>query len=219
LWSAAEAVHAPSCGERTRAKPWLALLALVFALAASPTQAADAGVDRITERTLGEATAPVTIYEFSSFTCPHCASFHVETLPKIKAEFIDSGKVKLVFRDFPLDRLSLAASVVARCVKPAQYFPFVELLFKDQMVWAKAQDPLAELKTRARIAGMGEDQVNACLGDQALIASLQQRRDAASKEFGIDSTPTFVIGTQTLRGAQPYEAFRIAIESALAKAG
>lgn len=186
---------------------------------AAPSARADAEVDHVTERTLGEANAPVAIYEFSSFTCPHCANFHIETLPRIKADYIDSGKVKLVFRDFPLDRLALAASIVSRCVKPAQYFGFVDLLFRDQKAWATAKDPLAELKTRARIAGVGDEQITACLGDQALFTQLQQRRDAAAKEFSINSTPTFVIGSETIHGAMPYEAFKAAIEAALAKDG
>jgi protein-disulfide isomerase len=185
----------------------------------APLPAADGELDRVTERTLGLPTAPVTIYEFSSFTCPHCATFHLETLPKIKTEYIDTGKAKLVFRDFPLDRLALAASVVSRCVKPAQYFGFIDILFRDQKAWATAKDPLGELKMRARIAGIGDDQVNACLSDQGLIAQLQQRRDAAAKEFGIKSTPTFVIGGETIEGNLPFETFRKAIEAALAKAG
>jgi protein-disulfide isomerase len=196
-----------------------ALLGAALALAPTPGLAADPEPDRLTERTLGQPGAPVTIYEFSSFTCPHCAAFHAETLPKIKAEYIDTGKAKLVFRDFPLDRLALAASIVARCVKPGQYFGFVDLLYRDQKAWATAKDPLAELKTRARIAGVGDEQVNACLNDQVLLTTLQQRRDAASKEFAITSTPAFVIGGETVSGAMPYETFRAAIEAALAKAG
>jgi protein-disulfide isomerase len=196
----------------------LTVAGATIAGAAAPEGGANADTERLAERTMGEPNAPVTINEFSSLTCPHCAHFDAETLPKIKAEFIDTGKAKLVFRDFPLDRLALAAAVVARCVKPAQYFGFISMLFHDQRDWATAKDPLAELKTRARLAGVGEAEVDACLSDQTLITTLQKRRDAASKEFDINATPTFVINGQTVSGDAPFDDFKSVIEAALAKA-
>lgn len=176
-----------------------------------------AAADVLPETVLGEANAPVTIMEYSSLTCPHCAAFHTDTLPKLKATYIDSGKARLVYRDFPLDRLALAAAVIAHCVDPQRYFGFLEMLYRDQATWARSSNPLAELKVRAQLAGLSEAQFDACLANKPLIAAVQQRAQGGQQEYGIDSTPSFIVNGEKIAGEQSFENFATAIDAALAK--
>lgn len=178
---------------------------------------AGAAADLLPETVLGDATAPVTIIEYSSLTCPHCAAFHTETLPQLKQAYIDPGKARLVYRDFPLDRLALAAAVIGHCVDPSRYFGFLEMLYRDQATWARSADPLAELKVRAQLAGLSESEVDACLANKPLIAAIQQRAEGGQQEYGIDSTPSFVVDGKKIAGEQSFENFAQAIEAALAK--
>lgn len=168
------------------------------------------------ERTLGDPKAPVTFIEYSSMTCPHCAAFHRETLPKIKSTYVETGKVLYVFRDYPLEPRAVGAAMIARCVDPSRYFAFVDLLYGDQAGWAHAADPLKELQTRAQLAGLSEEDFKACLGNQQMLESVQKRAQSGEKEFGIDSTPTFIIDGKKFSGAMPYEQFETAINAALA---
>lgn len=174
-----------------------------------------AAADLLPEAVLGDPQAPVTIIEFSSLTCPHCAAFHQETLPKIKETYIDTGKARLVYRDFPLDRLALAAAVIGRCVDPARHFGFIEMLYRDQEAWAQSEDPLAELKIRAQLAGLSESAFNACLENKPLIQAIQQRAQEGQQEYGINSTPSFIVNGQKLTGEAKFEAFSAAIDAAL----
>ena len=167
---------------------------------------------------LGREDAPVTLLEFSSMTCGHCGSFHQETLPKLKKAYIDTGKLRLVLRDFPLDRLALAAAMLPHCAGPERYYGFVDVLFRSQATWASSGDPLKELLKMARLGGMSAEDFDKCLADQQLAAAIRDRAEADGKAFGIDATPTFRIGDTQLVGNQPFEAFAKAIDDAL-KAG
>ncbi|MDX9862597.1 MAG: DsbA family protein [Rhodospirillales bacterium] len=167
------------------------------------------------EMALGSADAPVTIHEYSSLTCGHCANFHRETLPEIKKAYIDTGKVRFVFRDFPLDNLAFAAALLPHCAGPQRYFGFLEVLFRTQENWAGSKDPLSELKKVARLGGMSADDFDACLNNQALFVAIRDRATADSKTYDIEATPTFRIGDDLLVGGQGYEVFREAIENAL----
>ena len=169
----------------------------------------------LSDRVMGHADAPVTIEEFSSLTCPHCAAFHRETLPKIKTAYIDTGKVKLIYRDFPLGTLAMAAAMVARCGKPDRYFGFLEVLFRGQQSWATSKDPRKELGRVARFANIGKAEFEACLENEALLKGIQGRADDAETRFGIESTPTFLINGVKVAGALPFEDFQTVIEEAL----
>ena len=169
------------------------------------------------EMVVGAADAPVTIIEYSSLTCPHCATFHGETLPLIKANYIDAGKARLVFRDFPFDRQALLAAALARCAGEARFFGFVDVLFRTQKTWARAADPEAALGRIARLGGLKEDEITACLADQTLLDSIMQSRLKGSQEFEIKSTPTFIINGEKVVGAQPYEQFEEIIERLLSQ--
>lgn len=164
---------------------------------------------------LGREDAPVTMIEFSSLTCGHCGNFHSETLPKLKKAYIDTGKLRLVFRDFPLDRLALAASMLPHCAGPERYFGFIDVLFRTQATWASGNDPLKGLEKVARLGGMSVADFDKCLADQPLAAAIRDRAEADGKAFGIDATPTFRIGETQLVGGQPFEAFAKVIDDAL----
>ena len=169
----------------------------------------------LAERVMGSADAPVTMEEFSSLTCPHCANFHRDTLPKIKTAYIDTGKVKLIYRDFPLGALAMAAAMLARCGTPERYFGFLEVLFRGQQSWATSKDPRKELERVARFAGIGKAEFDACLDNEALLKGIQERAAEAQSRFGIESTPTFIINGTKLGGALPFEDFQTVIEKAL----
>jgi len=178
-------------------------------------QAAPAAEDPLyAERVLGSPDAPVEIIEYSSLTCPHCANFHANILPELKREYIDTGRVKIVYRDFPFDRAALGAAMTARCMAPERYFPFLDGLFRTQGQWAGAQDPARALQQSARLAGLNEQQFNACLQNQQLADFILQRRLDAEQRFQVRSTPTFIFngGAERIVGAQPIEQFRAVID-------
>lgn len=159
------------------------------------------------DKFLGDANAPVTMIEYASLTCPHCAKFHKETLPELKKAYIDTGKVKLVFRDFPFDRLGLMAAMMAHCAAPERYFGMLDVLFKGQDGWARAEDPVAALRRIGGMAGLGKEQFDACMKNEALIDAIVLKRQKATKEFDVTATPSFIINGEKISGAQPFEAF------------
>lgn len=188
----------------------------VFVVTLMPAFGVRAATDELTtERVLGAPDAPVTIIEYSSLTCPHCADFHIHTLPKLKAAYIDTGKVRFIFRDFPLDPRALSAAMVARCVEPNRYFGFLEILFRDQETWAISDDPVRELKVRAKLAQLSETAFNACLANEELAKAITDKAKQAHEQEGVRSTPIFFIGDRTLRGAYPFEDFKTIIDAAL----
>ncbi len=171
----------------------------------------------MSEMVLGSADAPVTMIEYSSLGCPHCASFHRETLPRIKKEYIDTGKVRLVYRDFPLGTPALAASMIARCSGPKKFFGFIEMLFRSQAQWSRSDNPLAALTRVSRFGGLTEADVEACLKYQPLLESIRKGAEEAQKKHQVNSTPTFIIAGSVISGAQPFETFKKAFEEALKK--
>ena len=163
---------------------------------------------------LGKADAPVTVVEYASMTCPHCAAFHAEVLPKLKSDYIETGKVRLVFREYPLDKLALYGSMLARCSGPERYFEFVNILFQQQTIWARAKDPMAELKKLARLGGIGEEAFNACMSDQKLADEIIASRLNGEKVHGITATPGFVINGKTVDAGNIMDAVTEAVKKA-----
>ncbi len=191
-------------------KIWLALAALAFAgfaLAGTPVRAAELPTVTADDHVLGKADAPITIFEFFSLTCPHCGEFAEKTFPKVKAEWIDTGKAKLVYRDYPLDQNALKAALVARCAPHDNYPKFVEVLFQQQMVWGVQRDPTESLKKIAALGGIPGDKFDACLKDDAMSKSIVAGEYDAQQKYGVDSTPTFFINGKKVVGALPYEDF------------
>ncbi len=173
--------------------------------------------EAMTEMVLGRNDAPVTIIEYSSLGCPHCANFHRETLPRIKKDYIDTGKVRLIFRDFPLGTPALAAAMIARCAGPARFFGFIEIIFRSQAQWSRSDDPLKALTRVVRIGGMTEADVQACLKYQTLLDGIRQGATMAQENHKISSTPSFLIGGRMITGAIRFDEFKDIIEGELKK--
>lgn len=169
------------------------------------------------DRVLGKDDAPVTIVEYASLTCPHCAHFDQEVLPQLKKEWIDSGKAKLVFRDFPLDESALLAATVARCEPADKFYGFVDALFKSQDEWAAAKDPRPALQRFAQLGGMNKNQFTTCIDDKAGQDKVVQSRFVAANQLGVDATPSFFINGTKFDGAPTAEAFNKALTSAAPK--
>ena len=154
---------------------------------------------------IGKSDAPVTIVEYASLTCPHCASFHEKTLPGIKEKYVDTGKVRLIFREFPFDSRAAAAFMVARCAPADQYFPLIDVMFKQQRVWSQAEDPRPPLLQIARLAGFTQETFEACLKNQSVLDKVMAVRDKAKNEFKVESTPTFFINGEKHAGTMSVE--------------
>ena len=196
----------------------LMALAIMLAPALIPTTASAqmAGIEQAKgDITLGNADAPVTLHEYSSLTCPHCAAFHKDTLPLIKKEYIDTGKVRMVFHDFPLDGLAMGATMIARCSGDRAY-DFTDMLFQTQANWRDSENPLASLIALARFYGLSGDDVKSCVGNQDLLKYVEGKRDAAGAQHKIQSTPSFVLNGKLIEGSQPFDNFKEALDKALA---
>ena len=160
----------------------------------SPAAATDSDDPRLAERSIGRADAPVVVREFFSLTCGHCATFHRETMPRVRSELVETGKLRLVFHDFPLDQVALMAAMVARALPPASYDPFVTALLASQDRWAFARgvNTTDELAKMAALAGLSRDAFNTAIADETVKLAILKRRDEYSRTYGIESTPSFV---------------------------
>jgi len=165
----------------------------------SPADLADAGPDG--DIMIGSDQAPVTIIEYASMTCPHCAHFSETTFPELQKRYIDTGKVRYTLRAFPLDALAAAGFMLARCGGKDKYMPIVEALFAKQPEWI-VKEPLPPLKEIAKQFGIGEAEFNDCLANQKLLDGLQIVRDHAAQKLGVNSTPTFFVNGKKLVGDQ-----------------
>lgn len=194
---------------------WVLAVAAVLALAGAAS-AQDASA--FPEMTLGAADAPVTIIEYASMSCPHCATFHADTYPELKKRYVDSGRVRFVFREFPLNAPAFQASVLARCGGPSRYFGFIDVLFRELPVWAEAADPLAELARIGRLGGVSAEAFEACLQDERLTEGILGNRLTGEQEHGVSSTPSFVVNGRLLTGVLDIAQFEGIIEPLLAGA-
>ena len=187
------------------------------------------------ERGIGAVDAPVTIVEYASMTCTHCASFHTDTYPRLKAEYLDTGKARLVLREFPLDPLAMAAFMVAHCAagyepgmdvatlsamdaeamtaRDTRYFAVVDALFARQRQWAFTERPLDALLDMSRQIGLSQDAFNACLSDQALLDAITAVKERG-ETLGVEATPTFFVNGEVVRGARDYETMAQLIDDA-----
>jgi protein-disulfide isomerase len=158
---------------------------------------------------LGPANASVTITEYASMTCPHCAAFNAEVFPKLKAEYIDTGKVRYIFREFPLDVKAAAGSMLARCIAKddaPKYFAVTDLLFRSQNDWA-AKNTTETLTRIGKQAGMSQQEVETCLKDQKLLDKIAADQKYASEVLKVDSTPTFFVNGEKIKGETSIEEF------------
>jgi len=192
-------------------KIWFVLIGLlsIALVAPTPTSADSRSGLAITkyDRILGNPEAPITIVEYASLTCPHCAHFANDVLPELKKKWIDPGKVKLILRDFPLDEPALRAAMIARCAPPDRFYAYVDTLFAAQEKWVMARDYREALSRLVKLGGMSKDEFDNCLSDTALENKIVEGRLVASKELDVNSTPTFFINGTKFAGAPTFEEF------------
>jgi protein-disulfide isomerase len=184
-----------------------ALPATAQAPAAEPAKAASLLAVTPQDRVLGKADAPITIVEYASMTCPHCAHFDKDVLPGLTKKWIETGKAKLILRDYPLDEVALRAAMMARCAPAERFYPLIDTLFETQEQWAVAKDWRGALEKTARLAGIGKKDFDACLGNKAMEDQVAQSRLVATTQLGVDSTPTFFVNGTKFQGAPTEEAF------------
>jgi protein-disulfide isomerase len=188
-----------------------------LAVAALPGWALAQSTPSVAEMTMGDPAAPVTLVEYAMFTCPHCAAFNAEVFPQIKANFIDTGNVKLIFREVYFNKPSLWAAMIARCAPEDRYFGIVDVLFSTQKTWASETDPqemLGKLYSIGRQAGMTDAQMNECMQDRAMAEALVAEYQKHAEADGIDATPTFLINGEKVSN-MPYPEFQQKLDAAL----
>ena len=179
----------------------VALLGALATIAVSPAFAADAAKPAPVYREFvhGNPKAKVIVIEYASLTCPHCAHFAQEEMPKLKAEYIDTGKIKYVFRDFPLDGLATGAAMIARCAPNDRGKIMIDMMYKNQSEWMRSETPLNPLRDYAKLAGMSSDDVDACLKNEAILKEIQDVQEKARTLYKVESTPTFFVGEERYR--------------------
>ena len=211
-------------------KIWFAVLgvfSLILVLLGSPEAApppppllADAQAAlQITkdDRILGNPEAPITIVEYASLTCPHCAHFANDVLPELKKEWIDTGKARLVLRDFPLDEPALRAAMIARCAPPERYYAFADTFFAAQEKWVRSGDYREALARLAKLGGMGQAEFDTCIKNTDLENKIVEGRLRAAQELDVNSTPTFFVNGSKLAGAPTKEEFEKLLSGLAAK--
>ena len=194
------------------------LIAALPSLAVAPALRAQPADPRMAERSMGQADARVVVTEWFSLTCTHCAAFQKETFPKVREKLINAGRVRYVWRDFPLDQVALTAAMVARALPPERYEPFITVLLGSQDRWAFARgvNTTEELAKYAALAGLSRAGFDAAVGDAGLKRAILADQEMGEKKFGVNSTPSFVMNGKTTSGAVSYDDFAKAVDAAAA---
>jgi len=192
---------------------------ILFSLPTKQTALSDVpdSIEALAEKVLGDENAPITLIEYASLTCGHCATFHNEVLPKIKSHYIDQGKLKFIYRDFPLDHYALKASMIARCAGNEKFFIFLKVLFREQPKWTTAKDPFIALGHIARIGGIGKEEFKSCVGNKAIEDGILKSRIEGDRLFKITSTPTLIINGKKYEGARTFKKLKKYIDKLLTK--
>ncbi|MEM1364845.1 MAG: DsbA family protein [Pseudomonadota bacterium] len=167
------------------------------------------------DKWLGPDDAKVTIVEYASATCPHCATFHTTVFGEIKEKYIDTGKVRFAHREFPFDNLALAAFMLARCAPNDGYYPMLSVLYQRQRAWARSENPKQALFDIAKLSGMDQEAFETCLRDQTLVDGINAVRNAGAQDFDVDATPTFFINGTKYSGGMSVEQMSTVIDDLL----
>lgn len=198
----------------------LAMTLAVFAGSATAQDAADIDTSSVMEMRLGAEDAPVTVIEYASFTCPHCAAFHEEVYPQLKADYIDTGKIAFVYRDVYFDRLGLWASITARCGGGDQFFGIADMIYDQQSEWREGDDAaeiVGNLRRIGKTAGLTDAELDACFTDADHAQALYAKFVQTTEEDGIEATPSFVIDGELHRN-MPYEELKEILDGLIADA-
>ncbi len=169
----------------------------------------------LTDKVLGDEAAPVTVVEYASMSCPHCATFHNTTWKPFKEKYVDTGKVRFIFREFPLNTAAYAVAMVARCAPDSKYYEIIDTYFAEQADWLRAENMYQALLDRAEAFGFTKETFDACLQNQSLVDGLNEIRKKAAEQFGVSSTPTFFINGVREAGALSLEELENRIEPLL----
>jgi protein-disulfide isomerase len=192
-------------------KSCLALL-IVLGIGA-PAYAQSAADEGAADMFIGKADAPITIIAYESLLCPHCAGFHTGALPKLKEQYVDKGLVKIVFREYVgtgREPWARVPAMMARCLGKDRYFAMIDMLFRDQEKWTKAetgQQFMDNVAAYGRMAGMSKEQFDACMKNEAMLRAMADRWREGVEKFGVKGTPHFVIGSQYISGNRPFAEF------------
>jgi len=163
----------------------------------------------------GDPMAPVTVIEYASLTCNHCADFNNNVKPKLAEQYIETGKVYYILRDFPFDPIATAAFMLSHCAGEERYYGFIDVLFKQQTQWAFTQTPMEDLKAIARQGGFSEERFDQCMKDERIFDHVKDVATRGANTFGVRSTPTFFINGEKVEGALPWAEFEPLIEKAV----
>ncbi len=172
-------------------------------------------IEALQDKKIGQETAKIQMIEFASLTCGHCARFHNEVFPKIQSEFIDTGKILFEYKDFPLDKFALKASIIARCSGNDKFFSFLKVLYSKQKDWTRTQDPFKSLLKIAKLGGLKNDEIKVCVGNKSIEDGILKQRLSSSKKYDIKATPTIYFNGEKYNGDLTYEALKLKIDSLL----
>jgi protein-disulfide isomerase len=172
---------------------------------AASAPATAASTAQYKEFVLGDPKATVTVIEYASLTCSHCAHFHQTVYGELKKNYIDTGKIRFVFRDFPLDTWAMAGALLARCAPGDRGSKLIDLIFKNQDTWIRSEKPIEPLRGYAQLAGMTNDEVDACLKNNDLLKTIREVQTTASNLYKVQSTPTFFVEDEKVEGDRGYE--------------
>ena len=170
-------------------------------------------IEALQNQTMGNESAPIKMIEFASLTCGHCAKFHNEVFPQLKKDYIDNGKIYFTYKDFPLDKFALKASVIARCSGKEKYFSFLKVLYKKQKDWTSSQDPFKSLLKIAKLGGLKNDEIKVCVSNKSIEDGILKNRLNSTKKFEIKATPTIYINGKKYDGDLTYEALKLKLDS------
>ena len=195
-----------------------ALVVMAWALPATAMTPDEAAV--LKDRPEGKDDAPVTMIEYASLSCGHCAHFQKEILPELREKYVATGKVKLIYRDYPTDGVALKAAAVARCMPESSYHAYLNVLFENQKNWVLEEDPVKQLSQYARLGGLSPAEAEACAKSDKLMDAIADERLKADQMYGVTATPTFVLnnGKDKIEGALPFTQFAAKIDALLAEA-
>ena len=172
-------------------------------------------IEALEEKSLGKPNAPIKMIEFASLTCGHCARFHNEVMPAIKEKYINNGKIFFIYKDFPLDKFALKASIISRCSGNKNYFSFLDVFYKKQSSWTRSQDPFKSLLKIAKIGGLKDEEIKVCVGNKSIEDGLLKDRLQSSKKYDITATPTIYLNGKKYTGDLTLEALELKINALL----
>ena len=172
-------------------------------------------LEALETKSIGQKNAPIKMIEFASLTCGHCAKFHNEVMPLIKKKYINTGKIFFTYKDFPLDKFALKASIIARCSGEGKFFSFLDVFYKKQKDWTRTKDPFKSLLKIAKVGGLKNEELKVCIGNKSIEDGLLKERLESTKKFEINATPTLYLNNKKYEGDLSFEALELKIKTLL----